>query len=128
MGPKYWAEDAIAVMDAVGSDQATIFGSGFTAMTGLAVAADYPERVRSMVIVNGAARVVWAPDYEAGAELGIVDPIRTIMTDPDAVEQGFDVLELTARAWRATMRSAPGGTLQGTGRRRRAWRMRSVRC
>ena len=96
MGPKYWAEDAIAVMDAVGSDKATIFGSGFTAMTGLALAADYPERVRSMVIVNGAARVVWAPDYEAGAELSTVDPIRTIMTDPDAVEQGFDVLELTA--------------------------------
>ena len=96
MGPKYLAEDAIAVMDAVGSDKATIFGSGFTAMTGLALAADHPERVRSMVIVNGAARVVWAPDYEAGAELSTVDPIRTIMTDPDAVEQGFDVLELTA--------------------------------
>ena len=64
----YWAEDAIAVMDAVGCDKATIFGSGFTAMTGLALAADHPERVRSMVIVNGAARVVWAPDYEAGGD------------------------------------------------------------
>ena len=48
MGPNYWAEDAIAVMDAVGSDKATVFGSGFTAMTGLALAADYPERVHSL--------------------------------------------------------------------------------
>jgi class 3 adenylate cyclase len=96
MGPTYWAEDAIAVMDAVGPDKATLLGSGFTAMTGLALAADYPERVRSMVIVNGAARVMRAHDYEAGFELSTVDPFRAIMTDPDAVEQGFDVLELTA--------------------------------
>lgn len=96
MGPHYWAEDAIAVMDAVGSDEATLLGSGFTAMTGLALAADYPERVRSMVIVNGAARVMWAPDYEAGYESSTVEPVRTVMTDPDAVEHGFDILGLTA--------------------------------
>jgi class 3 adenylate cyclase len=96
MGPEYWADDAIAVMDAVGSDKATIFGSGFTAMTGLAMAVDYQARVRSMVIVNGAARVMWAPDYEFGAKLTTVDPFRAFMTDPDAVEQGFDVLKLTA--------------------------------
>ncbi len=56
-------------MDAVGSDKATVFGSGFTAMTGLALAADYPERVHSLVVVNGAARVMWAPDYLAGSRL-----------------------------------------------------------
>ena len=27
MGPQFWAEDAIAVMDAAGCEQATIFGS-----------------------------------------------------------------------------------------------------
>ena len=96
IGPNYWAEDAIAVMDAVGSDKATVFGSGFTAMTGLALAADYPERVHSLVVVNGAARVTWAPDYVAGADLSAVEPFRAIMTDPDAIEQGFDVLEWTA--------------------------------
>ncbi len=54
IGPRFWAEDAIAVMDAVGCEQATIFGSGFTTMTGLVLAAEHPERVRSLVIVNGA--------------------------------------------------------------------------
>ena len=29
LGPTFWAEDAIAVMDAVGCEQATIFGSEF---------------------------------------------------------------------------------------------------
>ena len=30
IGPTFWAEDAIAVMDAAGCEQATIFASGFT--------------------------------------------------------------------------------------------------
>lgn len=96
MSPEYWAQDAIAVMDAVGSLKATLLGFGFTVMTGLALAADYPERVRSIVIVNGAARVMRAPDYEAGYELRAVEPARTVMTDPDALEHGFDLLELIA--------------------------------
>lgn len=96
LGPVHWAEDAIAVMDAAGSDKATLFGSGFTAMTGMVMAADYPERVQKLVIVNGAARVTWAADYEVGVNVNAVDPFRALMTDPDAVEQGFDVLKWTA--------------------------------
>ena len=30
IGPRFWAEDAIAVMDAAGCEQATIFGSGWS--------------------------------------------------------------------------------------------------
>jgi class 3 adenylate cyclase len=96
MGPTFWAEDALAVMDAAGSEQATIFGSGYTAMSGLVLAADYPERVRSLVIVNGAARVLRAPDYQVGADVSAADPFRTVALDPDAVEQGFDVLGFIA--------------------------------
>ena len=92
IGPAFWAEDAIAVMDAVGCEQATIFGSGFTTMAGLVLAAEHPDRVRSLVIVNGAARVLWAPDYEPGAEVNRADPFTTVAIEPDAVEQGFDVL------------------------------------
>jgi class 3 adenylate cyclase len=96
MGPTLWAEDAIAVLDAVGSEQATIFGSGFTGMSGLVLAADYPERVRSLVIVNGAARVLWAPDFPIGADASAADPFSTVALEPDAVEQGFDVLKVIA--------------------------------
>jgi class 3 adenylate cyclase len=96
MGPTFWAEDAIAVMDAVGCDQATLFGSSFFSMSGLVLAADYPERVRSLVIVNGAARVLWAPDYEVGAQASAADPFSSVAMDPDAVEQGFDVLRFIA--------------------------------
>ena len=96
MGPKFWAEDAIAVMDAVGCEQATLFGSSFFSMSGLVLAADYPERVRSLVIVNGAARVLWGPDYEVGVAASAADPFSSVAMEPDAIEQGFDVLQFIA--------------------------------
>ena len=96
IGPTFWAEDVLAVMDAVGCEQATILAPSFTAMSGLVLAADYPERVRSLVLINGVARVMWAPDYEMGAEAGQADPLMTVAQEPDAVEQGFDILQIIA--------------------------------
>ncbi|MGC1803656.1 MAG: alpha/beta hydrolase, partial [Mycobacterium sp.] len=60
IGPKFWAKDAISVLDALGCERATIFAPGFASMTGLILAADYPERVSNLVIVNGAARTLRA--------------------------------------------------------------------
>lgn len=96
LGPQFWAEDAIAVMDAIGCEQAAIFAPSFNAMVGMVLAADYPERVRSLVIVNGAARVLRAPDYPVGAELGTAESFMTVGIEPDAVEQGFDMLGIVA--------------------------------
>jgi class 3 adenylate cyclase len=96
IGPRVWAEDALAVMDAAGCEQATILGSGWTGMSGLTLAADHPERVRSLVIVNGSARALWAPDYPIGAKVEGDNPWGTVALDPDAVEQGFDVLRTIA--------------------------------
>jgi class 3 adenylate cyclase len=95
IGPKGWAEDAIAVMDAVGCEQATVFSSSFNATGALVLAADYPERVRGLVIVNGAARVQWAPDYECGVRGNSLNRWEVAL-EPDALEQGFDVLESIA--------------------------------
>jgi class 3 adenylate cyclase len=96
IGPKFWAEDAIAVMDAVGCEQAAILATSYNAMSGLVLAAEYPERVRSLVIINGTARVSWAPDYPIGARPSATDPFTTLAMETDAVEQGFDVLGIIA--------------------------------
>ena len=96
IGPGFWAEDAIAVMDAVGSEQATVLAPSYTATSGLVLAADYPDRVRSLVVINGAARTMWAPDYPFGAALDSSEPFSTIAMEPDAVERGFDVLKIVA--------------------------------
>jgi class 3 adenylate cyclase len=94
MGPKYWAEDAIAVMDAVGCERVTVFAPTYHAMNGLVLAADYPERVRRLVIFNGAARTRWAPDYPAGFQGR--GGFQTVALEPDALEKGFDVLGIVA--------------------------------
>lgn len=96
IGPEFWAKDVIGVMNAVGCERATIVAPGFTAMTGIVLAADYPERVSSLVIFNGSARTLYAPDYPIGATIDALDPYTTLVVDPDAVEQGFDMLGMIA--------------------------------
>ena len=85
-----------------------MFGSGYTGMSGLVLAAEHPERVRSLVIVNGAARVMWAADYPVGADEASGEAIRAIMAGPgrdgtrfrrprvDGTEHGADE---TFRGW-----------------------------
>ncbi|SPM33549.1 cyclase, partial [Mycobacterium rhizamassiliense] len=96
IGPKYWAMDAISVMNAVGCERATVVAPSFTSMTGLVLAADHPERVSSLVIINGAARTLHAPDYPMGSEPETLDPYTTTLIEPDAVDQGFDILGIIA--------------------------------
>lgn len=96
IGPQWWAKDAIAVMNAVGCERATIFAPGFTSLAGLVLAADHPDRVNSLIIHNGAARTLRAPDYPIGAEIDAADPFTTVGMEPDAVEQGFDILSIIA--------------------------------
>ena len=94
--PACWAEDAVAVMDAVGCESATLLASGFTALSALYLAADRPERVANLVLVNAAARVLWAPDYEPGTHPHAANSFTAMAMEPDAVEQGLDVLDVLA--------------------------------
>ncbi len=50
-------QDALAVMDAAGSERAIVLASTGGAMAALWLAAHHPERVASLVLVNGTARV-----------------------------------------------------------------------
>jgi class 3 adenylate cyclase len=94
--PACWAEDAVAVMDAIGCESATIFASGFTSSSALFLAADRPHRVSNLVIVNGSARALWAPDYEFGSDAVAVTAFAAVAFAPDAMEQGYDLLDVMA--------------------------------
>jgi pimeloyl-ACP methyl ester carboxylesterase len=83
-------------MDAVGCPKATIFVSGWASMNGLVLAANYPDRVNGLVIVNGFARFSWAADYPFGAKLSQSTALTTVVYELDAVEQGVDALEWEA--------------------------------
>ena len=61
-----WGRDALAVMDAAGCERAVVLAPCGGAMAALWLAATHPERVASLVIVNGTARVGAAEDYGFG--------------------------------------------------------------
>ncbi len=61
-----WTDDARTVMDAVGVEQAVIFGDTEGGPMAAMLAASHPERVRALVLVNSFARWRRAEDYPIG--------------------------------------------------------------
>ena len=61
-----WADDVIAVMEAVGSTEAALLGTGGGGAVSMVFAATFPERVRSLVLLNTTARYTEASDYPQG--------------------------------------------------------------
>jgi class 3 adenylate cyclase len=90
-----WAQDGLAVLDAVGSERAAVFAPFTNSPDGVVLAATNAERVSHLVVVNGAARVLWAPDYPIGVPQRVADSML-LTADPDAIEQGHDNLAVVA--------------------------------
>lgn len=61
-----WAEDLRSVLDAVGSERATICCVDAGGAPGIFFAATYPEKVENLVLMNCYARFLRASDYPAG--------------------------------------------------------------
>lgn len=59
-------DDAVAVLDALGSDKAALLGFSFMAHVAIDFAVRRPERTRALVLCNGRARWIWAEDYPFG--------------------------------------------------------------
>ena len=59
-------DDVRAVMDAVGSRRAALFGLSEGASMSVLFAATYPERTAALVLRSPFARTLWAPDYPWG--------------------------------------------------------------
>jgi len=57
------AEDALAVLDAAGSERAALFTYSLGGPVGVLLAADHPERVGALIMYGSVARTSWAPDY-----------------------------------------------------------------
>ena len=66
-----WMDDLVAVMDAAGSDVATLLAHGQAAQMAVMAAATHPDRVTSLVLINGFARFARADDYPAGMPRGV---------------------------------------------------------
>jgi class 3 adenylate cyclase len=68
-----WMDDLRAVLDVTGSERPTLVTGIGAALTGLVFAATNPGRLSSLVIVDGFARFLVAPDYPIGQSPKDVD-------------------------------------------------------
>jgi class 3 adenylate cyclase/pimeloyl-ACP methyl ester carboxylesterase len=87
---------SLAVLDAVGSEQAALLTAYIASPGGITLAATNPERVSHLVLVNAFARLLWASDYPSGVDQSTFDSSLRLGIEPDAVEQGRDILAITA--------------------------------
>jgi class 3 adenylate cyclase len=58
------AQDAIAVLDAAGSERAAVLTYAVGGLVGAQLAADRPDRIGALVMYASVARTSWAPDYD----------------------------------------------------------------
>ncbi len=58
------AQDALAVLDAAGSERAALFTYALGGLVGALLAADHPERVGALIMYASTSRTSWAPDYD----------------------------------------------------------------
>ena len=86
-----WADDALAVMEEVGSDRVVVLGASGSALTALLFAAEHPDRTESLVLVNASARYVEAEDYLFGIPLSLMEEFRAGL-DPDRPDEGSEDL------------------------------------
>ena len=82
---------AVSVLDAVGCERVAVLAMWLDSALGLELSARNPDRVSSLVVVNGSARLLWAPDYPLGLSQEEVNSRRRVV-EPDAMEQGYDAL------------------------------------
>jgi class 3 adenylate cyclase len=75
------AQDALAVLDAAGSERAALFTYSLGGITGVMLAADHPDRVGALILYASMARTSWAPDYSWA---------RTIEEREQFAEAGLD--------------------------------------
>ncbi len=57
-------QDALAVLDAAGSERAALFTYAQGGLVGARLAADCPERIGALIMYASVARTSWAPDYD----------------------------------------------------------------
>lgn len=89
------AEDGLAILDDLGSASAVVIAPYQHAPEGIMLAAMAPERVAGLVLINGIPRMLKSDDYPHGVDLDDAPDFARVI-DPDAVEQGVDILSMLA--------------------------------
>lgn len=100
-----WVDDALAVLNAVGSERAAVFSAGPSAgCIALQLAAVHPERVAFLGLYDASARFRWAPDYP----WGVTDDEAVAMADRVHTDWGTPRFSDRRGRFAATAERHPG--------------------
>lgn len=107
--------DAVAVLDAVGSDSAHVVAARYATPIALRLAADYPERVTSLVLCSGAANPADALGDRLDAWLATLgkDGIRAWAAAVVGERLGGDADPATVEGWTALLAASGPKALIG---------------
>jgi class 3 adenylate cyclase/pimeloyl-ACP methyl ester carboxylesterase len=72
-----WMEDTRVVLDAVGSTSAHIIIHGAAGFVGMLFAATYPERTKTLTLLDPSARFAWSDDYPIGHADEVIEQYLT---------------------------------------------------
>ncbi len=89
---EHWVEDALAVLDAVGSERAVVLGISAGAPTAVLLAATHPTRTQALALYGGYARYLEADDYELGIPRELVTSFIDQMEAEWGTEFGLSLL------------------------------------
>ncbi len=124
-----WVGDALAVLDAAGSQRAALCGADEGALVAMLTAATHPGRIAALILLNAYPRLVRDVDYPQGLPGHLVERFaQSVMTD-DGSDGTFADLEIfvpnvasdvTFRQWwqRAGNRGASPATARALTRTR----------
>jgi class 3 adenylate cyclase len=76
-----WAEDVMAVLEAAGSERASVLASLDTGPIAILFAAMHPERVSSLILANTSARYSFADDYPIGVAPEDVESLISLLKE-----------------------------------------------
>ncbi len=91
-----WMEDAIAVLDTVGSHEVGLFGVGEGGLVALMLAATHPDRTSALVLMHAWARLTRGADYPVGIPPSIVERFVESLADPQQRDGRPDDIGLMA--------------------------------
>lgn len=74
--PEKWVEDFVVVLDAVGSERATVIAQFTMGPMAMMFAAIHPERINRLVLIDTFARARWAEDYKIGVSPELLEATR----------------------------------------------------
>jgi class 3 adenylate cyclase len=90
-----WMQDALSVLDDVGSLSASVFAVGEGGSLSIMLAAAHPERVSSLILFHCAARLLEDVEYR-GLPKQVLETFIDAVTDPTFDGDAIDDLEMLA--------------------------------